>query len=145
MGIRRACAQIRSRAAALLKKHPLGRCSGEVQAAAAEAERSRRQRSGRKRFGGRYTRGFWADCNGRAMATPRVNRFDGGADKREPSLLSRCCLHRTCTLPCASLCDRRGCTLLNSYRTLAEFSLARAALPCGQRLGSGVQASELRA
>ncbi len=66
--------QIRIRAAALLKKHPLSKCSTKVQAEAADAERSRSARAGRKRFGGRYTGGFWAaDSNGRTPHRP--NRF----------------------------------------------------------------------
>ncbi|CAL8462433.1 g1966 [Coccomyxa elongata] len=66
--------EIRSRAAALLKKHPLSKCSTKVQAEAADAERSRSARAGRKRFGGRYTGGFWAaDSNGRTPHRP--NRF----------------------------------------------------------------------
>lgn len=63
----------------MLKKYPLSKCSAKVQAEAAEAERSRFARGGRKRFGGRYTGGFWtADGNGRTPYRP--NRFhDSGA------------------------------------------------------------------
>lgn len=44
-------AQVRMRALALLKKHPLASCSAEVQAAAAVAEHARGKRGGRGRFG----------------------------------------------------------------------------------------------
>ena len=74
-------AQIRARAAGLLKRFPLAACSPDVQAAAEAARSARRCRAGRKRFGGRYTAGnaFWDSCNGRAgaapHATPRAARF----------------------------------------------------------------------
>lgn len=85
--------QVKSRAAALLKKHPLSQCSMRVQADAAEAERSRHARRGRKRFGGRYTGGFWpADGgggggNGRTPYHPssRPSRFhDAGLRLSSP-------------------------------------------------------------
>ena len=77
--ILRCAAQVRSRSTALLKKYPLSKCSAKVQAEAAEAERSRCARGGRKRFGGRYPGGIWAaDGNGRTPHRP--NRFhDSGA------------------------------------------------------------------
>jgi hypothetical protein len=70
-------AQVRTRAAALLKKYPLAKCSPEVQAAAAAAQRARQSRAGRKRFGGRYTGGFWpADGGSRTPYPPgRPSRF----------------------------------------------------------------------
>ncbi len=56
-----------------------------MQAEAADAERSRSARGGRKRFGSRYTGGFWAaDSNGRTPHRP--NRFhDAGLSPPFPS------------------------------------------------------------
>ena len=72
-------AQVKGRAKALLDKHPLAKCSAEVQAAADAAQRARRAQGGRKRFGSRYSSSAsWGDANGRTPRPHSTPFHDGG-------------------------------------------------------------------
>ncbi len=72
-------AQVKGRAKALLDKHPLSKCSAEVQAAADAAQRARRAQGGRKRFSSRYSSGgSWGDANGRTPRPHSTPFHDGG-------------------------------------------------------------------
>ena len=75
--------QVKGRAKALLDKHPLAKCSAEVQAAADAAQRARRAQGGRKRFGSRYGSGSWADANGRTPR-PHATPFHDGGEHEVP-------------------------------------------------------------
>ena len=70
--------QVKGRAKALLDKHPLSKCSAEVQAAADAAQRARRAQGGRKRFSSRYSSGSWGDANGRTPRPHSTPFHDGG-------------------------------------------------------------------
>ena len=76
-------AQVKGRAKALLDKHPLSKCSAEVQAAADAAQRARRAQGGRKRFSSRYSSGgSWGDANGRTPRPHSTPYHDGGEPGR---------------------------------------------------------------
>lgn len=76
-------AQVKGRAKALLDKHPLSKCSAEVQAAADAAQRARRAQGGRKRFSSRNSSGgSWGDANGRTPRPHSTPYHDGGEPGR---------------------------------------------------------------
>ena len=72
------CVQVKGRAKALLDKHPLSKCSAEVQAAAEAAQRVRRAQGGRKRFSSRYGGSSWGGANGRTPRPHSTPYHDGG-------------------------------------------------------------------
>ncbi len=78
--------QVKGRAKALLEKHPLAKCSVEVQAAADAAQRARRAQGGRKRFSSRYGSGSWADANGRTPR-PHSTPFQDGGEHIAPDAM----------------------------------------------------------
>ena len=78
--------QVKGRAKALLDKHPLAKCSAEVQATADAAQRARRAQGARKRFSSRYGSSSWADANGRTPR-PHATPFHDGGEHAMPDAI----------------------------------------------------------
>ena len=125
--------QVKGRAKALLDKHPLAKCSAEVQATADAAQRARRAQGGRKRFSSRNGSSSWADANGRTPR-PHATPFHDGGEHTVPDAILHQSRHRLIYLQIGEI-TYVGCLLTSRLLQMSGMRvMLHAVMTCVQDL-----------